>query len=205
MSFITNINKYCKDNNAFVSCANQNFNRISSFNNEGIKLINKDTKYVIVGTLTPDTVNRNNGFYYMSNNKNQIQFYLIDNAIKSSLVEFKRNNDVKGIKNELLKHNIAFLDVIEEAYVPDGNYDDGKIYPLKLASDYFNSIQKYENIIFICNSKNSQYALEVICSEINKKFNIKFCSQSKRAKGGIKQREIEWKGILNNTPSKVII
>lgn len=155
-----------------------NYERVDSFNNESN--IDKNTKYVIVGTLTPPEGRKRGFFYTSSNNK---VFGLIDEYIikcdpnEDSLVVrkniLKNSNNQKEIINEiktiLNNYKIAFLDVIKSAIVTKDSSSDNDIHLFSLDYKAFEDIN--ENVIFICTSKKAKICLEKILLN-NKNYKI---------------------------------
>lgn len=177
-----------------------------SFNNE--TKFYSDTKYLIVGTLTPpdgrgDCVNGTfPGFFYCSQKNDMYSF--LDEAFpkqKKKFVqlkkEFKENGWDKNVKEEikleLKERRIAFLDVIDEAYVKIGSSQDNDIDSYILDKKSFENLPK--DLVIVANSNNAKIALEHILG-IN---NIKMIPQSLRGHREYKDRDalIEaWKRVF---------
>ena len=155
-----------------------------SFNGKGV--VNTETKLIIVGTITPKTANH---FYCSSYNR---IYGLIDEAISEidpneniQLKELKKglskprwnakdktelsgkelDNRINQINSFLLKHQIAFLDVIKHVIRKEGKEcspsdDDIEFYSL----DY-DAFKNIENPTIIA---NSQFANECLLDILDK-------------------------------------
>lgn len=138
--------------------------------------VTKDTKLIIVGTITPPD-GQNSGYFYTAP-RNRLYGYL-DEALGTKLKLKKlalygasdadKQKIIEEIKQELVANNIAFLDVIKKAIHKSGQED----------SCYDNDIEYYcldyqsfqdlpDKVFFICNSKMAQECFEEICKEINR-------------------------------------
>lgn len=127
----------------------------SNFNSE--TCVNKDTKIIIVGTITqPDGVK--NGYFYTAP-YNKIYGY-IDAALNTHLKEKKEklmsgaeNKEaiIQEIKNELITHNIAFLDIMKHVIRKVGSSADNDIKYYSLDKEAFVNIPSDATII--CNSR----------------------------------------------------
>lgn len=168
----------------FIQKINQNLNSInqnsikngyeyaSSFNSE--TTYSTDTKYLIVGILTPPN-GRKNGYFYTSF-QNRL-FCIIDACyddgmslctIKNKLeMNPKDHKLICNLKDILNKRKIAFLDVIKEAIVSKTSSSDETIDSFVLDNGSFKRVD-YDKTKIIVNSKNAKVALEKILKEINK-------------------------------------
>lgn len=201
--FQKNVDKYA---NYTLADIQNNANMIGttaerSFNYDNV--ITSKTKAIIVGTFTPIS-GRNNGYFYTSckekgkrGNGNQL-YKIIDSHFGTCLDELKEKLNlnkkdqviINQIKNELKSINIAFLDVIDCAASRNLNASDDEIEYFNLDYNSFNNLlnpignriteentlPKLNDVVFICNSRNSQYALEnYIYKDIN--VNIEYAPQ----------------------------
>lgn len=170
------------------------YSKTYSFNRQ-TTLKNGQTKYLIVGTITPKE-GRDNGYFYCSNKNNQ--YHLIDLAFSDgkSLEEAKKESKINEIKSILIQRKIAFLDVIDEAITNDKDPSDNAILNYVLDYNAFKDID-FSSIKVIANSKNAKKALEHI---IGQKTNIILLPQnimgySKKYKNQ-KELENEWKKVF---------
>lgn len=136
-----------------------------------------DSKYIIVGTLTPPK-GRNAGFFYSAPNNHMFEF--IDNAFKSrdpySLVTLKNQlNDpnctrpkqdvINDIMDVMRKRKICFIDVVDQAIASDSKYQDEYISRYSLDLDSFKNISN-SNIKIVANSNNAKVRLDEIFNTI---------------------------------------
>ena len=144
-----------------------------SFNSE--TTLDDDTKYLIVGTLTPpdgrgDCISNVFPGYFYCSEKNDMYMFL-DKAFPNrtiKLVELKerfRNSNwdqriKEDIKKELKARHIAFLDVVNEAYVKRNSSKDGDIDIYVLDKKAFANLPT--SIKIVPNSTNAKVALEYI-------------------------------------------
>lgn len=142
-----------------------------SFNSE-YRLINDDTKVVIVGTITsPQGRGVNKSFYYMS--PYNPMYRIIDAYFKSSnFVKYKKEGNVSKIIEELKEKKIAFLDVVESCSNKKNSSLDDDLEDIKLDYDSFKDID--EHIVLIANSKNAYGALLKIVEKNHLKNEIKY-------------------------------
>ena len=146
---------------------------VKSFNYE--TTLNEKTEYLIVGTLTPpdgrgECVNGVFPGYYYCSDSNDMYLFLDasfpDRKVK--LVDLKEefrnsgwDNGIKEkIKEELKARHIAFLDVVDEAYVKIGRSRDDDIDSYILDKEAFKNLPS--NLKIVANSKNAKTALEHI-------------------------------------------
>lgn len=167
-----------------------------SFNND--TNIDTNTKVVIVGTLTPKK-GRTNGYFYSSPSNRMFEIldtYFKSKNIDSNLVSIKKrllenpnNQDIINLLNrELVKLHIALLDVVDTAIASTTNASDDEIIDFNL--DYA-TFQKYSNmeIVYICNSRNAEYALNIIAEHNHQKMKIDFAPQIwRKSKTAIQDR-----------------
>ena len=146
-----------------------------SFNSDYC-LVRKDTRLIIVGTITsPQGRGFNKDFYYMSP-YNQM-YRIIDAYFKSidkssNLVDSKKRGDVSAIIEELKEKKIAVLDVIESCSNPKNSSLDDDLEDTKLDYEAFKGIN--ENIVMLANSKNAYGALLKIAEHNHLKNEIKY-------------------------------
>ena len=173
---------------------------INSFNAQTI--LSKDTRYLIVGTLTPcqarNPEDYSCGYFYCG--KQNLMYEFIDGSFDDGLSlvaakeEFKKDwKSNKNIKDILNKRRIAFLDVIKEAIVVSDSTDDNDIYPFILDIDAFrDAIQYLNNLKVVANSKSAQEALKLIFKKLNINKEIEFIPQSNRW-SGLNKNELQYK------------
>ena len=153
------------------------YEQTKSFNHLIQHLI-EDSKYIIVGTLTPPK-GRNAGFFYSAPNNHMFEF--IDNAFKSrdpySLVDLKNelNNPnrtrpkqvVNDIMDVMIKRKICFIDVVDIAIASSSKYQDEYISRYSLDYKSFSNINILNpNIKIVANSNNAKVRLDEIFNEI---------------------------------------
>lgn len=184
-----------------------------SFNKEST--ISEDTKFLIVGTLTsvggrgPD----NNGYFYCAKENKMYEF--IDKALGTNLREEKMkfiedwNQKFKeNIKSELKSKKIAFLDVVDEAYVKKGSSRDDDIECYTLA-ERFKTLKNIDNLKIVANSLNAYRVLLKIFEKTGiKNKDVEIIPQQLRGYSKpngsgktyncINQLEDEWKRFLNS-------
>lgn len=160
--------------------------------------IDDNTKVVIVGTLTPKK-GRQNGYFYSSPSNRMFEIldtYFKSKNIDSNLIYIKKqllknpNNQhiINQLKMELSKLHIALLDVIDTAIASTTNANDDEIIDFNL--DY-TTFQKYSNMkmVYICNSRNAEYALNIISEYNHQKMKIDFAPQIwRKSKTAIQER-----------------
>ena len=131
-----------------------------SFNSD-YRLVRKDTKVIIVGTITsPQGRGINKGFYYMSPYNPMyriIDFYFNAVGKSSNLVKNKKAGNIPAIIEELKEKHIAFLDVVESCSNPKSSSLDDDLEDIKLDYEAFKGIN--ENVVMLANSKNAYNAL----------------------------------------------
>jgi len=121
-------------------------------NNPDAQTIYKDTKYIIVGSITPPNVD-NGGFYYC---KNPFLYIVLD---KSNIAKHNDYSDCrvhkgwKQIKKNLKEDKIGFIDVFDIVIRPNNSSADEDI--LASSIDRKNILKVWSNnkdSIFICTS-----------------------------------------------------
>ena len=146
-----------------------------SFNSD-YRLVRKDTKVIIVGTITsPQGRGINKGFYYMSPYNPMyriIDFYFNAVGKSSNLVKNKKAGNIPAIIEELKEKHIAFLDVVESCSNPNNSSLDDDLGDIKLDYEAFKGIN--ENVVMLANSKNAYNALLKIAEHNQLKNNIKY-------------------------------
>ena len=131
-----------------------------SFNND-YHLVNKDTKVIIVGTITsPQGRGTNKDFYYMS--PYNPMYRILDayfNSINkpSSFVRNKKAGNITAIIEELKEKKIAFIDVVKTCSNPKNSSLDDDLEDIQLDYEAFKIIN--ENVVMLANSKNAYNAL----------------------------------------------
>ena len=178
---------------------------IKSFNAQTI--LSKDTRYLIVGTLTPcqarNPKDYSCGYFYCG--EHNLMYEFIDGSFDDGLSlvkakeEFKKDwKSNKNIKDILNKRRIAFLDVIKEAIVFSDSTDDNDIYPFIFDIDAFRDAIPYlNNLKVVANSKNAKEALKLIFEKLNINKEIEFIPQSNRWSGLTKnQLQEKWKSFF---------
>lgn len=140
--------------------------------NKDYRLANKNTKVIIVGTITsPQGRGINKDFYYMS--PYNPMYRILDSYFKTtSFVKYKKEGNIKGIINELNEKGIAFLDVIGSCSNKKNSSLDDDLEDIKLDYDSFKGID--EHIVLIANSKNAYGALLKIVGRNHLKNEIKY-------------------------------
>ena len=190
--FTRNCDKFKNKSNEDVclNAVDENSCLCESFNKE--TTINKNTKIIIVGTLTPQA-GRERGYFYCSPAPSQYQYRLIDYAtgdLNYSLEEkrqkLKSGKDeivVDEIKKILKERKVAFLDVIQYAITKNGSPLDDDIVLFNLDYDAFKDIN-FKKVKFIANSNNAFYGLKIILDKLGideNDRNIVLIHQSPRA------------------------
>ena len=146
-----------------------------SFNSD-YRLVNEETKVIIVGTITsPQGRGANKGFYYMSP-YNPV-YRIIDAYFNSigktyNFVKNKKAGNIPAIIEELKEKKIAFLDVIESCSNPKNSSLDDDLEDIKLDYEAFKGIN--ENVVLLANSKNAYNALLKIAKHNQLKNEIKY-------------------------------
>lgn len=140
--------------------------------------VTKDTKLIIVGTITPP---EGAGYFYTAP-RNKIYGY-IDQALgNTNLKETKKlllqnPNDAKiieDIKHTLVLNKIAFLDVIKFAIRKDDSpYDNDIIYYTVDADSFRNNT----DAVYICNSKFALECFLEICEDLGVELKHIYLSQ----------------------------
>ena len=187
MTFKSKCNQFLK-NGKNINLKNANFddsnyvycNSLNASTNLFLNgVLDSNIKCVIVGTLTPEA-GRNNGYFYSS--PKNVTMKILDNYFKPNSCKFadfaqKLNNNKKdkniidAIKDELTQNKIAFLDVVKDAIASKKSASDKKIKEFNLDITSFAKID--DDMSFICNSRNSEYALLIILQTLIKSQNIK--------------------------------
>lgn len=155
------------------------YEQTKSFNGLIPKQLIRDSKYIIVGTLTPPK-GRNAGFFYSAPKNHMFEF--IDNAFKSrdpySLVDLKnalnnpnRARSKQDIINDIMYvmrvREICFIDVVDEAIASSSKYQDEYISRYSLDSNSFSNINIHNpNIKIVANSNNAKVRLDEIFNKI---------------------------------------
>lgn len=146
-----------------------------SFNKEMIESLSSYApEYLIVGTLTPPDgrlISGQKGFFYCSEKNGQ--FALIDKAYNDGLSlaqakdVFRQNPNEKNrdeIKTILKSRNLAFLDVVDEAWIIANSSQDSKIIRYKADNESFLRMN-YSNLkLIIANSLNAFDVLKEIAT-----------------------------------------
>lgn len=159
---------------------------VESFDEEST--INDLTEYLVIGTLTPPKGRgkHNEGYFYCSD-KNHMYEY-IDSAKHLGLChkkeEFIKNWDPK-IKQEiidiLIDNNIAFLDVVDEAYAVRGSSKDDDIVCYTLATKYFKKVNfSNPKLKIVANSLNAYDVIMKIFKELDVKHDVEIIPQQLR-------------------------
>lgn len=204
MTFKTRCKKFVNNTPQMVqrSCVLQDYELCSSFNFN--TNIDESTKVVIVGTLTPYR-GRQNGFFYSSPTNRMFEIldaYLSQINKPSNLLELKKQlinnpkncNIIDKLKAELSKNNIALLDVINSAVASKITASDDEIVYFDLDYDAFARL-KDKNIVFVCNSRNAECALQIISKHNNQDMKIDFAPQIwRKSKQAIQEK---WNEVLN--------
>lgn len=204
MTFISKCKKFANGKQPInkQSFVPKNYEICTSFNN--ISNFNEDTKIIIVGTLTPKK-GRNNGYFYSSPTNRMLEildtYFLSKNkqskllAIKNQLMKNPQDESIiQELKNELTKNNIAFLDVVKTAISSTITASDDEIFEFDLDFETFAKL-KNQNVVYICNSLNAQYALEIIAKNNHQDMKIDYAPQIwRRTKQIIQNR---WNEVLN--------
>lgn len=154
------------------------YGQTKSFN-DLIQHLIEDSKYIIVGTLTPPK-GRNAGFFYSAPKNHMFEF--IDNAFKSrdpySLIDLKNDlNDpnctrpkqevINEIMDVMRKRKICFIDVVDEAIASSSKYQDEYISRYSLDYKSFEKINIHNsNIKIVANSNNAKVRLDEIFNKI---------------------------------------
>lgn len=180
----------------------KNYEICTSFNN--ISNFDENTKIIIVGTLTPKK-GRNNGYFYSSPTNRMLEildtYFLSKNkqsqllAIKNQLMKNPQDESIiEELKNELAKNNIAFLDVVKTAISSTITASDDEIFEFDLDFETFAKL-KNQNVVYICNSLNAEYALNIIAKNNHQDMKIDYAPQIwRRTKQIIQNR---WNEVLN--------
>lgn len=166
--------------------------------------LSDNTKIVIVGTLTPKR-GREIGFYYSSPTNHMLDIldtYFLEKhintnlkTIKNKLIKNPKSGEIiEELKSELNRLNIALLDVVDTSIASDLVASDDEILYFNLDYATFSNISN-TNLIFICNSRNAEYAFKIIAKNINKNFTIDFAPQIwRKSKQAIQHR---WNIVLD--------
>ena len=182
---------------------------IKSFNNN--TTLDADTKYLIVGTLTPpdgrNPQNHNYGYFYCSDINKMYEF--IDNALGTNLVELKNKyrdgwgkEAKEDIKRVLINKKIAFLDVVQEGYIIKDSSKDEDIECYQVDLDEFAKIKKYNDVKIVANSKNAKIVLKRLLKQLGIKKEIKLIPQQLRGNWErypcMEKLQEAWKDWLNS-------
>lgn len=144
-------------------------NKIDSSKNSKYKLINENTKIIVVGTITPKEI----PFYYCSSN---IYKYIDDAleinefvAIKKSILNNSKREKIQDMINLLNKYNIAFVDVFEKVIRTNNNsHEDKDIIYATIEYNHFKPIKNTKALI-LCNSHLAEDVYKVISTKLNLK------------------------------------
>lgn len=147
-----------------------------------------------MGTLTPYK-GRNNGYFYSA--KGNPVYEILDNyficnifvELKNQLISSSKDTvKINKIKQKLRNRNIAFLGVIKEAISPIDTAADNAIKELILDYNAFKNIKN--EVVFICNSRAAEYALNIIKDKNNLSNTTEYVLQySRRISKDEKQRQ----------------
>jgi len=150
------------------------------------------------------TKGRDNGFFYSS--PANPMFEILDTFFESINIQTNfvkiKNKLIKNpncekyineLQTELLKHKITLIDVVENAIASNIIASDDEIICFNL--DY-NTFAKFNNrdIVFVCNSRNAEYALKLIAKHNNQSVKIEFAPQIWRKSKQLKQQR--WNDVL---------
>ena len=165
---------------------------VDSFNEDST--LNKDTKYLIVGTLTPPKGRgeNNKGYFYCSPSNKMYSY--VGLGLEDVKNEFNKNWDSKlkeKITNTLRNNHIAFLDVVEKAYAKKDSSRDDDIIVYKLDTEKFKDILKCSNLKIAANSINAYEMLLVILEEIRVKHDVEIIPQQVRGYKNSKRLKFE--------------
>ena len=140
--------------------------------NKDYRLLDKNTKVVIVGTITsPQGRGNNKNFYYMS--PYNPMYRIIDTYFGSSIfVNNKKAGNIPALIEALKDKGIAFIDVVESCNNPKNSSLDDNLEDIKLDYDSFKDID--ENIVMLANSKNAYGGLLKIAEHNHLKNKIKY-------------------------------
>lgn len=178
----------------------KNYVHCTSFNRNSF--FDEHTKVVICGTLTPQK-GRDNGFFYSSPANSM--FEILDSYFKSTNTQTNfvdiKNKIIKNpncekyineLQTELLKHKIALIDVVENAIASNIIASDDEIICFNL--DYCTFAKVNKNVVYVCNSRNAEYALKLIAKHNNQSMKIEFAPQIWRKSKQLKQQR--WNDVL---------
>lgn len=173
MNFKTNCKKW--KNNTLQDIVKSN-NFCINFNHLSLNFWNKKNKHpkiIIIGTFTPYD-GRKKEFFYSSKKNNQLFF--IDEKLlilKNKLQENSKNNLINdAVINEILEQlyqkGIMLLDIIKASIDKTiTSASDTDIAEFCLAKEDFKHYIYNENVNFIFNSRNSEYAFKLIFDDID--------------------------------------
>lgn len=204
MTFVSQCKKSV-NGNVFIdknSLVPQDYELCTSFNQNSN--FNENTKVIIVGTLTPKK-GRDNGYFYSSPSNRMLEildaYFLSKNrpsnllSIKNELIKNPKDTAIiEELKSELSKNNIALLDVIKTAIASTITASDEEIIEFDLDFETFDKL-KNQNVVYICNSRNAEYALNKIAKNNNQDMKIDYAPQICRRKKEIIQNR--WNEVLN--------
>lgn len=204
MTFVSQCKKSV-NGNVFIdknSLVPQDYELCTSFNQNSN--FNENTKVIIVGTLTPKK-GRDNGYFYSSPSNRMLEildaYFLSKNrpsnllSIKNELIKNPKDTAIiEELKSELSKNNIALLDVIKTAIASTITASDEEIIEFDLDFETFDKL-KNQNVVYICNSRNAEYALNKIAKNNNQDMKIDYAPQIWRRKKEIIQNR--WNEVLN--------
>jgi G:T/U-mismatch repair DNA glycosylase len=138
--------------------------------------LDKNTKLLIVGTITPKHINNEEGcdkeckyFYCSSRNKMYKRIGYAIPEIANNLLDAKNENSKEKLMEILKKNNIAFLDVFDGTENNNEGPYDIDITKAVLATKTFANKKKLiekRDLTIIVNSRLAEYYLNVILQKI---------------------------------------
>lgn len=150
----------------------------SSFNNSETA-INKETKLIIVGSITPP---KGENYYYTSKENNLYKF--IDKYLNKDIFEKNKTNKEELIK-ELKAHHIGFIDVFSKVIrVKDSASDNDILLGTLDYSSFKERLELPSDVLIVPNTKLAADLLNIIINKEDIKINgeIKYQSLFKRIK-----------------------
>lgn len=169
------------DENSILQMQNQidnNYEFVENFNKHNC--VTKNTRLIIVGTITPPK-GMENGYFYTAP-RNRIYGYIdeakgtnLKTLKKSLFVEQKNSDIVNQIKEVLKENNIAFLDIMKYSIRKKDSPYDADIVHFALDIESFKNTPF--DTFFICNSKLAETGYLTICKNLNRKVNYIYLSQ----------------------------
>ena len=137
------IKKDIENNNTYKSFLEY----AKSKNSDDNILINKDTKLIIVGSITPS---KGRDFYYTSDDNKMYE--ILDNNLKGTDLKNNKNNKDYLI-NTLKDNHIAFIDVFSEVIRIKDSSSDEHIYFGVIEKDLSKYFAKAPNAAVVSNSR----------------------------------------------------